>query len=323
DAHLVHPEGINLPEGSNQPNPSEYIEKGIPIFLWMVQFWNGTRLADFKPPQGWKPFREYHGGIDVLVLPNGEVIAASGHNFQRNNGTTYSVISPLDFWAPGSRLLAGAIRVLTNRVSGAAVRAFSMLRGPTQELAESAILRLAPKTLPGIAVSTRGMLPAATVGKRTILMADDMAIFQPYLASTTAEAGFYDIVIHGDPKSFYILEKGVWKTVSAREVANAVRPFLGPNDKIRLLACESASRGGPAQELANELKRTVWAPSKSVYPVQGVPIKDAGGNVVKFSSAKSFVPDGGKFFQFDAEGGSAILSGPGRQVNQHVIKRTK
>ena len=83
------------------------------------------------------------------------------------------------------------------------------------------------------------------------------------------------------------------------------------------------SRGGPAQGLANELKRTVWAPSKSVYPVKGVPIRDAGGNVVKFSSAKSFVPDGGKFFQFDPEGGSAILSGPGRQVNQHVIKRTK
>lgn len=259
----------------------------------------------------------------MLVLPNGDVIGAQGNLYSRNNGHAVSVMSPLDFWAPGSRLVAAGIRGLTNRMSAAAVKGFNALRGPSKELAESTVARLAPKTLPGVAVSTRGMLPVETVGKRTIIMADDMPVFKPYLASSKAESGFYDIVIHGDPKSFYILEKGVWKTVSVNDVANAVRPLLGPNDKIRLLACESASRGGPAQELANQLKRTVWAPSKSVYPVQGVPIKDSSGNVVKFSSAKSFVPDGGKFYQFDPAGGATILSGPGRQVNQHVIKRTK
>lgn len=319
DSHLIHPKGINF------STPSEYITNEVPLFLWTFQWFNVSisQVQDLNVPEGWERFTQYHGGIDVLVLPNGEVIGAKGNLYSRNNGHAVSVMSPLDFWAPGSRLAAAAIRGLTNRISAAAVNGFKMLRGPSKQLAESTVARLAPKTLPGVAVSTRGMLPVATMGKRTIIMADDMAQFKPYLASTTAEKGFYDIVIHGDPKSFYILEKGVWKTVSAREVANAVRPLLGPNDKIRLLACESASRGGPAQELANELKRTVWAPNRSVYPVQGVPVKDSGGKVVKFTSVKSFVPDGGKFFQFDPAGGSAILSGPGRQVNQHVIKRTK
>lgn len=182
----------------------------------------------------------------------------------------------------------------------------------------------ASNTLTGMAVSTRGMLPAQTMGRRTIIMGDDMAKFTPYLKTNFPEHGFYDIVIHGDPTSFYILENGVWKTVSARDVANLVRPYLRPGDQIRLLACESASTGGPAQQLTNELKQhTVWAPSKSVYPVHGAPIKDANGKVLRFTSHKSFIPDGGKFFQFDPPGGSAILSGPGRQVNQHVIKRTK
>lgn len=317
DSHLIHPKGIKFTD------PSECISNDIPIYLWIHDMYDGRGLRAVPAPEGWEAFRQYHGGIDVLVLPNGEVIDAKGNAFSANNGHAISVMSPLDFWAPGSRLAAAAIRGLTNRVSAAVVGGFKALRAPTKELAESTVAKLAPKTLPGVAVSSRGMLPVATAGRRTIIMADDMAQFQPYLASSTAEKGFYDIVIHGDPKSFYILEKGVWKTVSVSEVANAVRPLLGPNDKIRLLACESASRGGPAQELANQLKRTVWAPSKSVYPVHGVPIKDAGGNVVRFSSAKSFVPDGGKFFQFDPAGGSAILAGPGRQVNQHVIKRTR
>ena len=123
-------------------------------------------------------------------------------------------MSPLDFWTPGSRLLAGAIRGLTNRIGGAIAGGIKLLRGPTVELAEYSAIRLAGTTLTGIAVSTRGMLAMETVGKRAIIMADDMAVFKPFLAGSTAEAGFYDIVIHGDPTSFYVLEKGVWKTVS-------------------------------------------------------------------------------------------------------------
>lgn len=316
DAHLIHPEGSST-------DPAECIANQIPIFLWTAQWFDGQSLRSVPPAPGWTQFRNYGGGIDVLVLPNGEVIGARGKTFGRNNGHAVSVMSPLDFWAPGSRLVGAALRGLTSRISAAAVNGFRALRAPTKVLAESSVARLAPNALSGVALSARGMLPVETASQRMIIMADDLPKFRPYLAGSKTEAGFYDIVIHGDPTSFYLLQNGAWKVVGAREVAAAVRPLLRPNDKIRLLACESGSRGGPAQELANELQRTVWAPSKTLYPVHGVPLKDASGKLVGFSGAKSFVPDGGKFYQFDPAGGSTILSGPGRQVNQHVIRRKK
>ncbi len=317
DAHLIHP------SGSSVTDPAQCIANQIPIFLWTGQWFDSQRLQNVPPPDGWSRFRNYGGGIDVVVLPNGEVIGAEGNRYSHNNGHAVSVMSPLDFWAPGSRLAAAAIRGLTSRISAAAVAGFKSLRAPSKALAESSVARLSSHTLPGVAVSARGMLPVETAGRRTIIMADDMSLFKPWLAGTRTEVGFYDIVIHGNPSSFYLLQNGAWKTVSAREVADTVRPLLRPNDQIRLLACETASRGGPAQELATLLKRTVWAPSKAVYPVHGVPLKDASGNLVGFSGAKAIVPDEGKFFQFDPAGGSSILSGPGRQVNQHVIKRVK
>lgn len=161
------------------------------------------------------------------------------------------------------------------------------------------LTRSASKTLPGVAVSTRGMLPMETMGRRTIIMGDDMPTFKHWLSTNRPVSGMYDIVIHGDTKNFFVLEKGVWKEVSARDVANAVRNQLGPGDQIRLLACETGTHGGPAQQLANELQRTVWAPSKMVYPVQGVVVKDASGKAVRVSNTKSFVPaDNGKFFAF-------------------------
>lgn len=327
DYQLIRPAGVFSYDSGGNPriDIEDDIKNGVPLMLWLGQMWDsGGGLRGVPPSEGWETYGKYSGGIDVAVLPNGEVRTAVGHLHTSNNGHAISTISPLDFWTPGQRLVASAIRKFTDRISSAAVKGFSnAIKAPTKQLAESTVARLAPKTLPGVAVPTPAVLPAQTIGKRTLLLADDMDVFKPYLSSSTAEAGWYDIVIHGSPESFYILQNGVWKTVSVKEVANIVRPLVGKNDKIRLLACESASRGGPAQELANELKLTVWAPSKSVYPVKGVPIKDANGKVIKFNSAKSFVPDGGKFYQFDPAGGSTIMAGPGRQVNQHVVKRKK
>ena len=303
---LIHPKGISLTD------PAECIAKGVPLYL---------SLTDRDSPDGWESFKDYNGGIDVMVLPNGDVVGAYGHLFTRNNGTAISVMSPLDFWAPGSRLLAGAIRGLTNRVTSAVVRGFQALRAPTQELAEATVLRLAGSTLPGVAV-TRA-LPLRTVGSRTIIMGDDMAQVASEIARSTTETGFYDVVIHGNSKMFGIIENGVVKEVSAREIAAAIRPNLRPGDQIRLLGCSTGSRGGPAQLLANELNRTVWAPSEKIFTAQGKATLNAADELVQFTAGKSFVPiKGGKFFQFEPAGGSSILSGPGRQVNQHVIKRT-
>jgi len=303
---LIHPKGISFKD------PAECITNAVPLYLW---------LTDKALPDGWESFTNYHGGIDVMVLTNGEVIGAYGHPFTRNNGTAISVMSPLDFWAPGSRLLAGAIRSLTNRAAAAFARGIQALRAPTQELAEATVLRLAGSTLPGVAV-TRA-LPLVTVGRRTIIMGDDMAQVAAEIAKSSTETGFYDVVIHGNAKMFGIIENGVAKEVSVSELANAIRPNLRPGDQIRLLGCKTGSRGGPAQQLANELNRTVWAPSETIYTVQGKAVTDASGKVVDFTSVKSFVPvKGGKFYQFDPAGGSSILSGPCRQVNQHVIRRT-
>ena len=38
-----------------------------------------------------------------------------------------------------------------------------------------------------------------------------------------------------------------------------------PGDKIRLFACDVGSTGGPAQQFANEIKHTVWAPTTKAY----------------------------------------------------------
>jgi len=298
--YLVHPKGISF------KTPSDYITNDVPLYLW----------KDINVPEGWERFSGSNGGIDVVVLPDGEVVGALGHPFSSNNGTTYSVISPIDFWAPGSRMAAAGIRAVTNRISAAAVKGFRAIRIPTRKLAERVVSKLAPgNTLTGMAV-TRA-LPIKTVGRRTIIMADDMAHFETQLAKTTTESGFFDVVIHGDTNSFYILQNGAWKNLSVSEVAAAIRTNLAPGDKIRLLACKSGVKGGPAQQLANELQRTVWAPNATVYPVHGKPIwKEpaffglfGGKRKLTFKTSKSFVPDGGKFYEFVPQRGVATYKG--------------
>lgn len=175
-----------------------------------------------------------------------------------------------------------------------------MLAGPTRELAKEAAAaaelsaaRLAGRTSPGMAVSTGGVLPVEHLGRRTLIMGDDLAKFRGLMARSHSESGFYDVVIHGDSTSFQILirvnGKEVWKEVSVRDIANVIRPQLAPGDKIRLLACDVGKTGGPAQQLANELRRTVWAPSTKL---DAVPALTPAGRA-------SFVPGGGgKFYEF-------------------------
>jgi hypothetical protein len=319
DTQLIRPAGISFTK------PEECIANEVQLYLWInefsVQHRYGTAVSNLPAPEGWESFREYHGGIDVLVLPNGEVIGAKGKPYQSNNGTTYSVMSPLDFWSPGSRLLAAGIRVLTNRIAAAAVRALKvMLTIPSKELALLSAARLS-RTLPGVAVSTRGVLAVEHLGRRTLIMGEDLTRFRGLLAQSQTQPGFYDIVIHGDSTTFQVLikvnGKEVWREVSVREVAAAIGPKLAPGDKIRLLACDVGTTGGPAQQLANELNRTVWASST---PVPAVP-RGAGAR-------RAFVPtEGGKFHEFVPERGAAKLSGNGGKVIgnevQGVIKTSR
>ena len=145
-------------------------------------------------------------------------------------------------------------------------------------------------------------------------MGEDLAKFRGLMARSHSEAGLYDVVIHGDSTSFQILMKvngkEVWREVSVREVAAAIGPKLAPGDKIRLLACDVGNTGGPAQQLANELNRTVWASST---PLPATP-KGVGAQ-------KAFVPiQGGKFHEFVPERGAAKLSGSGGKVTGNEVQ---
>jgi hypothetical protein len=309
DAQLIHPAGIRFTD------PAECIVNEVPLYLWIRETHDddNNSVSNLPPPKGWQSFAGYFGGINVLVLPNGEVIGAKGKPFQSNNGTTYSVMSPLDLWTPGSRLFAAGIRALTNRISAAAVRAMEMLAVPSEELALLSLSRLS-RTLPGVAVTTRGVIPMEHLARRTFIMGEDLAYFRGWMAQAPTQAGFYDVVIHGDSTTFQILIKAngkeVWRNVSVREVADAIGPKLAPGDKIRLLACDVGTTGGPAQQLANELNRTVWASNTKVYPVtEGVGVQ------------KAFVPgQGGKFYEFVPERGAAKLSGTAGKVTGNEVQ---
>ena len=165
-----------------------------------------------------------------------------------------------------------------------------------------------------MAVTTRGVLPMEHLARRTFIMGEDLAYFRGLMAQAQTQAGFYDVVIHGDSTTFQILIKAngkeVWRDVSVREVAAAIGPKLAPGDKIRLLACDVGATGGPAQQLANEMNRTVWGSSTRVSPVpEGVGVQ------------KAFVPrQGGKFYEFVPHSGEATLSGTAGKVTGNEVQ---
>jgi len=206
-----------------------------------------------------------------------------------NNGEATPVdVSPLDLAAAGQILfsLATVITKVGARAALSIERKMLVRQAARQEAT------LAGKTAVGMAVSTGRILPARHLGRRTIIMGEDLEKFTGLMAPTRTEEGLYDIVIHGDSITFQILvkegNKKVWKNVSASDVANVVRPQLAAGDQIRLLACKVGNTGGPAQQLATELNRTVWAPSTTVRATP----KTAFGR-------QTFVPlNDGKFFEF-------------------------
>ncbi|MGD9590457.1 MAG: hypothetical protein AB7Q37_15310 [Pyrinomonadaceae bacterium] len=339
---LIHPEGIDF------KTIEEYIANDVELHLWNHHVFdpssNEFKNVGVQLPEGWVEFRKtntWEGGIDVMVLPNGKVVDAKGHKFAKNNGHAIPVMSPLDFWSPGTRLVAGAIRGLTNRVGSAASAGFKLLSRPTKALAELSAKRVAGKTLIGMAVPT-GSLPIKHLGRRTIIMGEDMAKMQRAFASSKVESGFYDVVIHGDDFGFYVWMKTIphpndpkkmkeiWKEVSVHEVAGIIRPRLAPGDQIRLLACRTGTTGGPAQRLANELNHKVWAANQEIWNKQGVFIRQNGkvervkgvvnDDVIK-GDVKSFVPKhGGKFSEFLPQRGTATLPGNGGRATANEVR---
>jgi hypothetical protein len=324
DSQLICPAGLSTPKGPI--SPEECIANEIPLYLWINEFsrqssskYGGEVSDNLNAPTGWESFRDrYHGGIDVLVLPNGKVVGAKGKPYQSNNGTTYAVMSPLDFWAPGSGLLAGGIRTLTSRIGAAALRGLDAIVAATakdltllsaRELALSSAVRFS-RTLPGVAVSARGFTVEQAAG-RTYILGEDMAAVRAQMDLIPTEAGFHDLVIHGESTGFKVLVRTeadgtqVLKDVSLREVADIIGPKLPPGVELRLLSCNAAK--GPAKQLANDLNRSVWGANRKVWTKQ----MDVGGRkvLVPTNVAKGATPDGGKFFEFVPERGAAEWSG--------------
>jgi hypothetical protein len=397
-SQLIRPAGLSTPNGPI--SPEECIANEIPLYLWIKPMFIGDssmfigassnigapfenrHWENFAAPKGWESFngpeyehrgRSYRGGIDVLVLPNGKVIGAVGKPFSRNNGTTYSTMSPLDFWTPGSGLLAGGIRTLSNRLTAAALRGLDAIIAATAKdltllSAREFALSAAGVTMRGMAVSARGMTYAVEhVAGRTFILGEDMALMRSFMNSIPTEAGFYDLFIHGEPKGFSVLIKTeaknveglralqvadavrtklppgfsvvinkeanavqVWKDLSVREVADAVRTKLPPGVKLRLLSCDTGLEGqGVAQELANELNRTVWGADGTLYPQQvgtlagGRPYADDFEPTL-VGARPMFVPEWGKlpdgstirgaFREFRPQRGSAALKSNGGKV---------
>jgi len=310
---LIHPEGVEFTD------VADYIANDVPLHVWDYQVYDPARnaivdMSQVSLPPGWKTFNNYFGGIDVIVLPNGQVIGAAGRRFQSNNGHAVSVMSPLDFWTPGSGMLATAIRGLTNRVTGAVRAGYRVLNGPTKQVAEMAAARVSRTTLHGMAVSN-GAPPVKHLNRRTLIMGDDLAEFEPWFAQSTPVSGFYDVFVHADSTTFYVLMKHngkeVWKPLSVRQVADVVRSRLLPGDQLRLLACEVGVTGGPGQQLANELNHTVWAATTKVPAAP----RSTGTNT------SSFIPrDGGKFHQFIPERGGARLAGQGGRLTGNEVQ---
>ncbi|HTI49734.1 MAG TPA: hypothetical protein VL475_02240 [Planctomycetaceae bacterium] len=229
-------------------------------------------------------------------------------------------------------------------------------------------LSAAGVTMRGMAVSARGMTYAVEhVAGRTFILGEDMALMRSFMNSIPTEAGFYDLFIHGEPKGFSVLIKTeaknveglralqvadavrtklppgfsvvinkeansvqVWKDLSVREVADAVRTKLPPGVKLRLLSCDTGLEGqGVAQELANELNRTVWGADGTLYPQQvgtlagGRPYADDFEPTL-VGARPMFVPEWGKlpdgstirgaFREFRPQRGSAALKSNGGKV---------
>lgn len=280
---LIVPHSLAAGAGGD---PEGAMSKGVPIYV------TKDRL---RPPEGWEQLGVPDVTYQVVVTPDGRVTRL--HKYSSRGLASANWIVDLVVAPAVIALAKSGARITVSLMESMPVGKPPMLAGPTRELAKEAVTaaelsaaRLAGNTSPG---ATGGVLPVEHLGRRTIIMGDDMAEIRSLMARSHTASGFYDVIIHGDSTSFgyYIIANGkkVWREVSVHDVANVIRPHLAPGDKIRLLACSTGKTGGPAQQLANQLRRTVWAPSTGLPAAPNLSPAGRG----------SFVPeDGGKFYAF-------------------------
>ena len=86
-------------------------------------------------------------------------------------------------------------------------------------------------------------------------------------ARVAPKPGYFDVVVHGDASSFYVLHNGSWVAVKPNTVRQYITRQPGYRGQpIRLIACEAgAAANGIAQSIANGLGKPVLAPVETVW----------------------------------------------------------
>ena len=281
--------------------PMGAFEKGAPVYV------SPTPAL----PEGWHRLGADDLTYRVVTKPDGEVTNLLKVGERSVEGANWVIDLVV---APATLALAKSGARALSLMARAPVRpAPKVLAGPTKEVAKEFELSAARTTMRGMAVTTRGVgaLPVKQVGRRTYVLGHDMAKFETAMAQAPTEAGFFDVVIHGNKTSFIVKEMvngaEVKRVVSARELADIIRPLLKPGEQVRLLACRAAETGAPARQLANELGRTVWAPDNLLHGPGNLFI--SGQHV--FGPAKDGTKRA-KFFAFEAGQGN-----PGAPLTVH------
>lgn len=305
----VHPDNT-YPHNRGAPDTlfEAYLRNDIPVFFW------GKVKAR---PSSWRAMGYAVELFTILVLPNGDITTGW---YSRSTDGVESSWSPFDF-GNLAKIGSKAITAFGRKLDRAVLRGYQAMKTPTKELAELSAKRVGSKTLIGVAVSPK-TIPVAFQGRKALVLGDDMADITKHAMNIPSQPGLFDVIVHGDKTAFFILKNKTWQSVSARDLANAIRNKLAPNDKIRLIGCETGAIGGPAQQLANELGRNVFAPTTSVYPKLGSFFKSTHpkfqsiqGKTV-FESVKGHLTEvaPGKVGEVAARGGVLVKYVPGKSL---------
>lgn len=81
------------------------------------------------------------------------------------------------------------------------------------------------------------------------------------------EAGYTDVVVHGNPNNVAVIKNGNWIEIDHRRLAKFLKSDSGySKGNIRLISCSTGTEPkGFAQNLANKMGVSVMAPSDTLY----------------------------------------------------------
>jgi hypothetical protein len=296
---LIVPEALNQLSGGT---PERAMRLGeFPVYV--------AKAGLTRPPADWSQLGSPDISYQVVVTPDGCVTGLrqySSRGVESANWVIDLVVAPavLALAKSGARMAMSLMESMpvgkAPTLAGMQARKIRTLGGPTRELARELVAaRKLSTAQPGGTASPGmgGVLRVEHSGRRTLILGDDMAVVRSDMARSHSVSGFHDVVIHANEHGFQYLTtpRGleVWRELSVQDVVRAVRDQLAPGDKIRLLACKAGKNvknvNTPAQQLADELGREVWAADATVWSIPGRKLPSG-----RFEPGRAFVPGDGK-----------------------------